>query len=646
MSTTNLHLEFPDFNERYFDSIEINSKIMEIKSSSENIIIENSMNREHFYEEIKLSNKIEYVKYKLDLYNNTNNNFYCLISSKNDCSLQIYDYDKKDLLEGINVKQKNTTYNLTLCDRGGLKCCKRFNIINCTKDCLDGNEFINKAKIDISNYIKEGNYIINRFHKEISVQKMEAPIYHEIDFTSLSVEVKKYLTNLESDFSKIYNSLANNEEINFKEKNSKLYDKLGDFVKVGYDFKDLNNLNKILARRRKLAYNKNEYDICYGYAFLQILKAFKNSYSPYALYTMLLYYLNDLKQKIPNSYDILRFMLWYNGNYFKNEDFKDYINDKCNYDFNQNDGKLIEKLNGFSLVFPNSCKRNTPYKISYDFLYKFIDELSEDSYLLEILYLLDSDTASNRIFKNVRTFQLSLLSLSQIKEHLKFIIPEVVIRRFHSQSDWCNAIYDIAYGTLECFEGTLYDKDADFLKSNLIENEDTKYEYSLPLIMVFFHELFGYAKHRLDNNYSFSPTHFYNPYANYKLLYHCLNGESGRILEFYISNDIEIIKYLKFALFPNVELMDVKLWVASDLNELRQIVKQKIKDNNFSCKKKIKYFPDSKNNTEPIQATEDDEDNYLSDQSNFSKGIYDSDENDLRYPYGHLFPENTKICCI
>ena len=645
MSITKLHLEFPDFNDRYFDSIEINSKTVEIKSSSENILIENSMNRDHFYEEIKLSNKIECVKYKIDLYQNSNNNFYCLISSKNECSLQIYDYDKENLLEKINITQNNTTYNLTLCDIGGLKCCKRFNVINCTKDCLDGNEFNSKTKIDISNHIKKGNYIINRFHKEISVEKMKAPIYHEIGFTSLSVEVKEYLTKLESNFNKIYNSIANDKEINYKEKNSKLYNKLDDYVKV-YDFKGLNNLNKILARRRKLVYNKDEYDICYGYAFLQILRAYKNSYSPYALYTMLLYYLNDLKQKIPNSYDILRFMFWYNAYYFKNENFKDYINDNCNYDFNQNNGKLIEKLNRFSLVFPNSCKKNTPYKNCYDFLYKFIDELNEDSYLLEILYLLDSDTASNRIFKNVRTFQLSLLSLSQIKEHLKLIIPEVVIRKFHSQSDSCNAIYDIAYGTLECFEGTLYDKDVDFLNSNLIENEDTKYEYSLPLIMVFFHELFGHAKHRLDNNYSFSPTHFYNPYDNYKLLYHCANGESGRILEFYISNDMEIIKYLKFSLFPNAELMDVKLWVANDLNLLRQIVKQKIKNNNFSCEKKIKYFPDLKLNTEPEKATKDAEDNYLSDQPNFSQDIYDSDENDLGYPYEYLFQKNSKICCI
>ena len=176
----------------------------------------------------------------------------------------------------------------------------------------------------------------------------------------------------------------------------------------------------------------------------------------------------------------------------------------------------------------------------------------------------------------MRTFQLSLLSLSQIKDHLKLIIPDVVVRKGHSPKDSCNADFDPAYGILECFEGTLYDKDNDSLNSILIENEDTQCKYSIPLIMVFFHELFGHAKHRLDNNHSESPTHFYNPYDNYKLLYHCFNGESGRIFEYYISDKIDIIKYLKFALLPNSELMDLKLWTANDLSDLRKIVQQKI----------------------------------------------------------------------
>ena len=638
MSTTKLHLEFPDFNERYFDCVEIDSQIVKIKSNSEDIIIQKSINREHFNEEIKLSNKDDYVKYKIDLCRNSNNNYYCLISSKNDCALQIYNYDKENSLESINVTQKNASYNLTLCDSIGLKYCKRFGVINCTKDCLD------KKLFDIQQYIKEGNYIINRFHKKISVEKMKEPKYYEIDFKSLPAEEKDYLLNLESKFNEIYNSIADDDKIDNDIKNSKLGEELTKILNVKYKFKELIHLQHILAGRRKLAYNINEYKICYGYIFMAILTTLEDCKSPYILYTMLLHYLNDLKEKISHSYDILRIMLWYNSYYLEDRIFTKKINNIFKNQEIQIDGKLIEKLNGFRLVFPNSCKKNTPYKNCYDFLYKFIDSLDEDSYLLEILYLLDSDTSSNRLFKNVRIFQLSLLSLSQIKEHLKLIIPDIVIRKLSSKSDWCNADHDPVYGTLECFEGTLYNnEDIDFLNSILINNEDTQCKYSLPLIMVFLHELFGHAKHRLDNNHSLSPTHFYNPYANYQLLYHCVNGESGRIFEYYISDDIEIIKYLKFALIPNKELMDIKLWVASDLKQLRLIVKQKIKDNKFSCQKEIKDFPKKEYNIEPIPANGEEKDNCLSDQTD---DIYYYDKNSVGYPHDYLLRKNTKIYCI
>ena len=97
-------------------------------------------------------------------------------------------------------------------------------------------------------------------------------------------------------------------------------------------------------------------------------------------------------------------------------------------------------------------QRSTPYKKCYEFLHKFISELNEDSYLLEILYLLDSDTASNRIYKNVRLFQLSLLNLTQIKEHLNSIIPYVVVRKFQSKNDKSNGSFDPNFGIIECYE--------------------------------------------------------------------------------------------------------------------------------------------------------------------------------------------------
>lgn len=250
--------------------------------------------------------------------------------------------------------------------------------------------------------------------------------------------------------------------------------------------------------------------------------------------------------------------------------------------------------------------------------------------MLEILYLLDSDSASNRIYTNVRIFQLSLLSLSQIKEHLKLIIPNVIIRKLHSNNDESNGEYFNKYGTLVCYEGTLYEKSQDELDSILTNKEDNECQYTIPLIMFLFNELFGHAKHRLENNSSISPCNYYNPYDNYKLCYQCFLGKAGRLLEFYISPNIEIIKYLKFGIFPNKELYSPKIWASKNLDELRNIVMKKIKQYNFKSNKILGYFPNGLEDKRAIIASGEKNVLYLSD---CDEEFYDSDGKIIPYSY-------------
>ena len=85
--------------------------------------------------------------------------------------------------------------------------------------------------------------------------------------------------------------------------------------------------------------------------------------------------------------------------------------------------------------------------------------------------------------KNVRLYQLSLLNLTQIKEHLNSILPDVVIRKFHSKNDKSNGSFDPNFGILECYEGTLYNINNESLITNIIEEEDKDCKYSMPLII-------------------------------------------------------------------------------------------------------------------------------------------------------------------
>ena len=93
---TILHLEFPDFELKYYNSIEVNSQIIKISKNIEDIKIYKITNRECYIETIKLfNNNDDYVEYKIKICINKNNNFYCFISSKYGFTFEILNFDKK-----------------------------------------------------------------------------------------------------------------------------------------------------------------------------------------------------------------------------------------------------------------------------------------------------------------------------------------------------------------------------------------------------------------------------------------------------------------------------------------------------------------------------------------------------------------------
>ena len=87
------------------------------------------------------NNEIDFNEYNIDIYINQINNYACLISSKNNYTFSVINYDNKKLLDKIEIKQNKNVYNLTLYDNNGLKNCRRFNIINCSLESIKKNNF-------------------------------------------------------------------------------------------------------------------------------------------------------------------------------------------------------------------------------------------------------------------------------------------------------------------------------------------------------------------------------------------------------------------------------------------------------------------------------------------------------------------------
>ena len=621
---------FLDYEEKYFNFLEINSQKFEIKDKILKIEIKKIINREHCIENIKLL-KDENInaEHKIDIYINCENIFYCFLGSKNSFSFQILYYERKNLKESLDVKLQDKSYKLNKYDNFGLKYCRRFNIINCQKDSVDIEEF------NIPNHLKDGSYYINIFNSKISLLKLKQPKYYELNFENISN--KDYLINLDANINNEYNKMLMTGDSK-ETKNNTFFQILFKKLLPLDNYIPYKNLQFILAGRRELKLNEIEYKICYGYALLKLLfSLLKFSFCIYELYGIILNLINELKNKIPHSFDIIRILFWYSQTYLDNPTYFTKI-----VDLFKKDKLNIDEIHDFKFVYPKICKNGTPYKECYTFLNNFISDINEESYLLEIIYLLDSDTSNNRIYKNVRLFELSLLSIEQIKSHLHSIIPDVIIRKFHSDKDESNGSYIYLFGVMEIFEGTLYNLKQEELDFILVDNEDKECKYTLPLTMVFLHELIGHAKHRLDSYISLSPTHYYNPHDNYKLCYHCFLGESGRLFEFYISPNINIISYLKFSLSSNKELLSTKLWTANDLSKLRKIVLDKIANNNAKFEQKINYFPDGVEDKNLILANGDEGDkSYFSDEST---NYYEKDGEVNRFYM--ISKNNFKISCI
>ena len=250
-------------------------------------------------------NEIDFIEYNIDIYINQINNYACLISSKNNYTFSVINYDNKKLLDKIEIKQNKNVYNLTLYDNKGLKYCRRFNIINCSLESIKKNNF------NVPEFLVSGSYNIDIFHNQISVHKLKEPIY------------------LESNLNKQYNILLNDKNLDDETKNIKfklIIDNLINFEKK-YKFQELEIIKRILSSRKNLELYEKDYNIFYAYAYFLVIISLKTIDTGFTIYSIFLNLLNDLKTNIPNSFDIIKIIIWYNCNYIKNEQFEiKYIN--------------------------------------------------------------------------------------------------------------------------------------------------------------------------------------------------------------------------------------------------------------------------------------------------------------------------------
>ena len=598
---------------------EINKSIIIIDVPIPKIIYD-----EHFIIDFKLyknnkeANSVA-KSFNLDIYINRLNQYYCFINCINNYSFDIIIFrnDYENLPKAINIKG-NKNYSLDKCNMFGLKRCKKFGVINCDKSYISEYDFHFPA------HCVQGSYYLNVFYPsskknpKFSLQKIRPKKQKNIDFNSIPVEKKNFLLQMKGNFINLYNQFDKSDKNEEKTKFNFMSQLNKKFPKENISFYEFADLRYLLARNANLHLSNEEFDICLGYVIYSLAKKIVLQINAIIFAGLIIDLLNELQSNLgEHNLNILKILLWFYKNYICEMDF---IN---SFKYNE-DSKVINSSLDFKLCFPKKCAENTPYHNAYIFMNNFIDKLSEDSFLLEILYLIDSEASSNRIYKSCRLFKFSLLSLEQIKSHLKKLIPEVIIRYKKPIRSDSNGSYIINYGLIRIFENEIIKSEIDFDKY-LINEKDIDCKYSIPIIMVLIRDCFCHGKIRLSGEGNESPNYFYNPHNDYELSYHTGEGESGRLFEFYISKNKDVIRFLKYSLQPLSELLEADLWVGKNLDKLNQIVIKKME--NFDMEKienqKIAFFP-----------TGEKEENLIYAENQFD---YDSEE------FADLYEDDKKI---
>ena len=199
---------------------------------------------------------------------------------------------------------------------------------------------------------------------------------------------------------------------------------------------------------------------------------------------------------------------------------------------------------------------------------------------------------------------LSMITLDQIKKHSFDLLPKFFFKI--PKNYRYNALSIAAYRI------SFFNENKILSKNDLKEGEtyDPK-ECVLPIMIELSHEAYSHLKIRYSNLSSESP--LLNPIKGDKKLLcpNDYNPECGYFLEYFIADNYEELKHLKFKNINLFPLTDFKYWTDINFNKMKEFNKKEMEKDN--------------DNINEIQNTEEDYYNFIS----YDKGRYDDDDDEV-----------------
>jgi len=546
----------------------------------------------------------------LPIYINKINTFYINLrpKKKSYCFEYIF-YRKNNLNMSVNLLYKNEI-TIDKFDDYNLKYRKKIIAINVEKSLA--NKYIKKKlSLDYNSY--KICVRVNDDGKEISS-------VHEIQLEENAILDSFALIANKNDIEKIdklYKEFKVKKSLEFIQKNKKYKKLIEDNTHAFYKFiKNYDYTNKSYLEISKIT--DNDVIILKEYLLKFVLKFFSIDINNKAkselsqINKMLLIAINNINniiynidnftKKFKNSTE-LKFRLYRSTlyNLYSITKKKSSNKEACLAILSEYNQKILDI---------KSTSKDNPYYKAIAFLKNIANNLKEDSCLFDLLMQYNSGISNDinlfrkkkKIIENEDTqFELSMLTVEEITNHLKDILPTFLIRYT------CNS--DV-YAFHSSLNDLIFINERKTFESRTIVDFDKKSEFTLPIVIILLHECWGHRKIYLSNKIKKeTPIRYRLRSKNFDEDINMIltektdeiKGESGLGIEYLISgskkNNNFIFEYILNHAEDTKDLLNVKLWVQSNFDELQikiweKLIKLSETDKNFNLSK---YREENKN---------------------------------------------------
>ena len=273
---------------------------------------------------------------------------------------------------------------------------------------------------------------------------------------------------------------------------------------------------------------------------------------------------------------------------------------------------IDEKIFGANYINLKSISKDSPYYRSNEMLTKLISELTEESRLFEAFMYFDSKVIENILIKNnqknyeleniygqkieiqqpeyITEYGMTLMTVDEIKQHLLDLLPTIIIQIDTTMN--MRALYEektkiMVINELKMFGFLFTENEKDIFK---IAPE----RYVVPISMEILHEMLSHGKLRYINKNDNSPLVIRDSKYDFKVQklikkiklgftneIMVNKGETGRVLEHYISEDRNVIQKLKKRTI-NTDIINTKYWTGQNFNDLYKALDFDEKNGNVS----------------------------------------------------------------